>query len=154
LNFQENKHLFKDSSIRCFNSKLNIQNSKDIFKKKGTHSVLIKNECSYFIQVLVFENKSNSKEILEKMIEIGEQISFEMNEDDVILLLPGKEKGKISSNIQIPFCKIDEYFEQMFLTPLKLKKKAHKEVKLMLNESERHAVKFAVIDIYDSFESL
>ncbi len=151
-----------DSCVNIKNKSLNSINFfdfKPLSKQVAQKKMYFKNESTYQILVLNFEDKKDGL-VYYKILKPEEDFNFLAKENSSFLFVPGKNLSEIiesktsilSSSNKYHFCFADEYFENNLFQSYKLKSIPQEQVKLLFNESS--ATSFYFLDLYEAFEKI
>ncbi|MES2587841.1 MAG: hypothetical protein V4622_02605 [Bacteroidota bacterium] len=139
--------------------KLNFPAFESVNELKGDKKMYFKNESSYQVIILVFENKTNSI-VYSHVLLSEEEIKFSAKENQHFLFIPGSNLGNIhfkndasfSKDYKHHFCFTDDNYENYLLNSYKLKSTQSKTIKILFNENS--AKEFYLVDIEEALESL
>jgi hypothetical protein len=144
--------------IKSLNS-INFFDFKPLSKQVAQKKMYFKNESTYQIIILNYEDKKDSF-VFYKILKPEEDFNFLAKENSSFIFVPGKNLSEIIENktsilseeSKYHFCFADEYFENNLFQSYKLKSISQEQVKLLFNESS--ATSFYFLDLFEAFEKI
>jgi hypothetical protein len=134
-----------DSCIAFEKAEINKQTINP-FKKltkidsKGNKNLYLKNESSFDIIVLVYENSEKGKS-LATFVSSKTEINFKVNEGNRLLFIPGKNAGKVSfkgdkEKSRTHFCFIDQNYSSYLQQSYQIETTSFTDLKVLFNEDK------------------
>jgi hypothetical protein len=126
-------------------------------KNIGNKKMFFKNESSYQILILNFENSIQGK-VYFHILNPKDELEFLCQTQSDFIFLPGNNFGKIILNQQenenlsnlYHFCFTDENYDAQLLISYKLKNASQEIVKVLFNETKYK--EFYILDLYEALE--
>jgi hypothetical protein len=135
---------------------------KDLSARSASKTIQFRNDSEYDIVVYVTDNKVSGS-VYSLLVSYGETKEFEMNVDDVLTTVAGKnwvafippigsfEEEKPTQNFRYHFCDTDNNYFESINTSLQLGYTSRDLIKFMVSGSS--SGEYQLIDIYDVSEA-
>jgi hypothetical protein len=136
---------------------IKLYDYKSLKKNIGNKKMFFKNESSYQILILNFENSIQGK-VYFHILNPKDELEFLCQTQSEFIFLPGNNFGKVILNQQenenlsnlYHFCFTDENYDAQLLISYKLKNASQDVIKVLFNETKNK--EFYILDLYEALE--
>ena len=147
--------IYSDNEIK----KLKFDGFKSVNQSTGNKTLFLKNESSYQVTCLLFENKMNVTPYVYVLLP-NQEVNFKAKTGQHFVFLPGSNLGEIHlnetsndiKNYKHHFCFTDENFDNQLLTSYKIKAIEKQKIKLLFNENS--SKQFYFVDLSEALEEV
>ncbi len=141
--------IYSDNEIK----RLKFHDFKSVNQSNGDKNLFLKNESTYQITCLLFENKITVIPYIYILLP-NQEVNFKANTGQYFVFLPGSNFGEIHlnepekklSNYKHHFCFTDENFDNQLLTSYKIKSMS-RNIKLLFNENSSKQFYFVDLNV-------